>query len=129
MKAITSFLLVFIVLGISNVYSQNDSIQVLSPNHFNRVLQLNPDVVLIDVRPSKEFKKAHIKGAYLAQNSEVLFHLIDSLGTSKVYLLYCKYGEQSIDAGKMICEKYKISVCSLEGGLDAWLQEGKEIEN
>ena len=129
MKAITSFLLVFIVLGISNVYSQNDSIQVLSPNHFNRVLQLNPDVVLIDVRPKKEFKKAHIKGAYLAQNSEVLFHLIDSLGTSKVYLLYCKYGEQSVDAGKMIYEKYKIYACSLEGGLDAWLQEGKEIEN
>ncbi|WP_321319746.1 rhodanese-like domain-containing protein [Labilibaculum sp.] len=129
MKAFTSFLFVFIVLGISNVYSQNYSIQVLTPNHFNRVLQLNPDAVLIDVRPKKEFKKAHIKGAHLAVNSEELFHLIDSLGTTRVYLIYCKYGERSIDAGKMIYEKYRIFVCSLEGGLDAWLKEGKEVEN
>lgn len=129
MKSLLPFLVLFFAIGATSVYSQTDTVQILSPNHFNRVLQLNPDVELIDVRPKKEFKKGHIKGAHLAQNSEDLYRLIDSLGTSKVYLLYCKYGEQSVDAGKIIYEKYKISVCSLEGGLDAWIQEGKEIEN
>jgi len=117
------------MIGTTSVFSQTDTVLIISPNYFNRVLQLNPNVELIDVRPKKEFKCGHIKGAYLAQNSEDLYRLIDSLGTSKVYLLYCEYGERSIDAGKLIYEKYKISVCSLEGGLDAWLQEGKEIDN
>ncbi|MFA9371689.1 MAG: rhodanese-like domain-containing protein [Labilibaculum antarcticum] len=129
MKSLLAFIALFLAIGTTAVFSQTDTVQILSPNHFNRVLQLNPEVELIDVSTRMEFKKGHIKGAYLAQNSEDLYRLIDSLGTSKVYLLYCKYGERSVDAGKIIYEKYKISVCSLEGGLDAWLQEGKEIEN
>lgn len=129
MKSLLTFLVLFLIIGSMSVFSQTDTVQVLSPTHFNRVLQLNPDVELIDVSSKKDFKKGHIKGAHLAQNSEDLYQLIDSLGKSKVYLLYCKYGERSIDAGKIIYEKYKIYVCSLEGGLDAWLQEGKEVEN
>ncbi len=129
MKSLVSFLILFLAIGNLFVFSQTDTIQILTPNHFQRVLQLNPDVELIDVSSRKEFKKGHIKGAHLAENSEELFRIIDSLGISKVYLLYCKYGERSIDAGKIIYEKYKISVCSLEGGLDFWLQEGKEVED
>ncbi|BAX80193.1 rhodanese-like domain-containing protein [Labilibaculum antarcticum] len=128
MKSLLTFIALFLTIGTTSVFSQTDTVQILSPNHFNQVLQLNPDVELIDVSSKKEFKKGHIKGARLAQNSEDLYRLIDSLGTSKVYLLYCKYGERSIDAGKIIYEKYKISVCSLEGGLDAWLQSGFGME-
>lgn len=128
MKSLLFFLVLFLAIGTMSVYSQTDTVQVLSPNHFNRVLQLNPDAELIDVRSGKEFKKGHIIGAHLAQNSESLYRLIDSLGTSKVYLLYCKYGERSIDAGKIIYGKYKISVCSLEGGLDLWLESGFGLE-
>ena len=124
MKFIFTYLLFFLIVATSNAFAQNDTVKELSPKHFNRILQLNPDVVLIDIRSKKEFKKAHIASAHFAPNSEKLFHLIDSLGTSKDYLLYCKYGERSIDAGKMIYEKYKIKVCSLQGGLDAWLESG-----
>ncbi len=128
MKSLLSFLALFLAIGSTFVFSQTDTIQILPPVYFNRVLQLNPDVELIDVSSKKDFKKGHIKGAHLAQNTEDLYRLIDSLGKSKVYLIYCKYGERSIDAGKMIYEKYKISVCSLEGGLDAWLQSGFGLE-
>jgi len=128
MKLFYSFLILFLVLESGNAYSQTDTVQVLSPDHFHRVLQLNSNAILIDVRPKKEFKKGHITGAHLAQSSEELYHIIDSLGNSKVYLLYCKYGERSIDAGKMIYEKYKIPVCSLEGGMDFWLESGFDLE-
>jgi rhodanese-related sulfurtransferase len=128
MKSLLSFLVLFLSIGTMSVFSQTDTVQVLSPNHFNRVLQLNPDVELIDVSSKKDLKKGHIKGAHLAQNSEDLYRLIDSLGKSKVYLLYCKCGERSVDAGRMIYEKYKISVCSLDGGLDAWLENGFDLE-
>ncbi|PKQ63575.1 hypothetical protein BZG02_09410 [Labilibaculum filiforme] len=128
MKIFISFFLVFIGLGVANVFSQNDSIQILDPSHFNRVMQLNKESVVVDLRAKKEFKKGHIMGAHLAIDSKELYRLIDSLGTSRVYLLYCKYGDRSIDAGRLINEKYKISVCSLDGGLDFWLESGFGLE-
>lgn len=129
MKQLFIFFVLFFSLSFPPVFSQSDSLQVLSVEHFNRVLHLNCNVELIDVSSSKEFKKAHIFGAHSAPSSNDLYQLIDSLGKSKVFLLYCKYGDRSVDAGKMIFDKYKIPVCSLEGGLDAWLQAGKEVEN
>ncbi len=128
MKSIYTFLLFFFVLSTSSVYSQTDTIQVIGPKQFNQILQLNENAVLIDVSCRKDFKMRHIKGAHLAQTSKDLFHLIDTHGKSKVYLLYCKEGYRSIDAGKMIYEKYKIKVCSLDGGLDAWLHSGLGLE-
>ena len=124
MKFRISFLLFFLIVTTSIAFAQNNSVKDLSPVEFNRILKLNSKVVLIDVRTKKEFKKGHIKGALLAENSKKLYALIDSLGKSKVYLLYCDCGERSIDAGKMIYDKYQISICSLEGGLDKWMESG-----
>jgi rhodanese-related sulfurtransferase len=129
MRSLFLFFVLFFSFGFTAVFSQTDSLQILSVAHFNRVLQLNSNVELIDVSSKKEFKKAHILGAFSAPSSKDLYQRIDSLGSSKVYLLYCKYGDRSIDAGIMIFEKYHIPVCLLEGGLDAWLQAGKEVEN
>ena len=120
-------LLLFICAGFRFSLAQSDTVQIVSPQHFNRILHLNPDAELIDIRAKKEFKKGHIKGALSAEKSEILFQLIDSLGSHKVYLIYCKYGERSISAGKMIYEKYGIHVVSLEDGLDYWKESGFEV--
>ena len=129
MKSIFTYLLFFLLASTSlNVFAQNESVKELSPKQFNRVLKLNPNAVLIDIRTKEDFKLAHIESARLAPSSKELFHLIDSLGSSKDYLLYCKYGERSIDAGKMIFDKYKIKICSLEGGLEYWLKSGLGLE-
>ncbi len=124
MKSIFTCILFFLLASTSNVFAQNESVKELSPKQFNRVLKLNPNAVLIDIRTKEDFKLAHIESAHLAPSSKELFYLIDSLGSSKDYLLYCKYGERSIDAGEMIYDKYKIKICSLEGGLESWLKSG-----
>lgn len=121
-------LLAFLVLlGIPSLIAQVETVTILSPEHFNRVIKLNPKAVIIDVRPEKDFKKGHIKGAYFARTSDRLFQIIDSLGTDKTYLLYCKYGERSIQAGKLIYEKFSIKTCSLEEGLDFWKEKKMEV--
>lgn len=124
MKYFISLLIFFLLATTFNVFAQEDSVKHLSPVEFNRILKLNPNVVLLDVRPKKEFKKGHIKGALLAENSKELYRLVDSYGKLKVYLLYCECGERSVDAGKMIYDKYKVTTCSLEGGLRNWLESG-----
>lgn len=124
-------ILTLFLLGIfygTPAFSQIDTVQVLGVEQFNRVLHLNPQVQLIDVRSAKEFKKSHIVGALLAEKSEQLFQIIDSLGDQKIYLLYCKYGERSLEAGKLIFRNYGIHICSLEGGFDRWTELGMEVE-
>ena len=122
------YLIFALLICITQVsYSQNNTVQVLSPKQFNRVAKLNPNAVIIDVRLKKDFKKGHIENAILAEESKKLIQIIDSLGKEKVYLLYCKYGERSIEAGKMLFKKYKIKVCSLEEGLDYWKELKMEI--
>lgn len=124
MKFIISILLFFLIVSTSDVFAQCDSIKALSPFEFSDILKQNANVVLVDVRTKKEFKKGHINGALLAKNSKELYHIIDLMGKSKVYLLYCKDGDRSIDAGKMIYDKYQISIYFLDGGLDFWLESG-----
>lgn len=128
MKYLKIALIVFFTLIVNqNVFAQVDTVQVLSPKQFLRIAKLNPQAVLIDVRLEKDFKKGHIEGALLADTSEKLYQIIDSLGERKTYLLYCKYGERSIAAGKMLFKKYKIKVCSLEDGLDYWKELKMEV--
>jgi rhodanese-related sulfurtransferase len=128
MKYLKIALIVFFALIVNqNVFAQVDTVQVLSPKQFLRVAKLNPQAVVIDVRLKKDFKKGHIDGAMLAETSDKLYKIIDSLGERKTYLLYCKYGERSIAAGKMLFKKYKIKVCSLEDGLDYWKELKLEI--
>lgn len=129
MKYLKIALFVFFTLIVNqNVFAQVDTVQVLSPKQFLRVAKLNPQAVVIDVRLNKDFKKGHIEGAILAETSDKLYQIIDSLGERKTYLLYCKYGERSIAAGKMLFKKYKIKVCSLEDGLDYWKELKMEVE-
>lgn len=128
MKYLKIALIVFFALIVNqNVFAQVDTVQVLGPKQFLRVAKLNPQAVVIDVRLKKDFKKGHIDGAMLAETSDKLYQIIDSLGERKTYLLYCKYGERSIAAGKMLFKKYKIKVCSLEDGLDYWRELKMEI--
>ncbi|NOU61563.1 rhodanese-like domain-containing protein [Marinifilum caeruleilacunae] len=119
--------LLFVLMIQQNAFSQVDTVQVLSPKQFLRVSKLNPQAVMIDVRLKKDFKKGHIEGALMADTSEKLYQIIDSLGPKKTYLLYCKYGERSITAGKFIYEKYNIHVCSLQDGLDYWKELKMEV--
>jgi len=128
MNSLKYLILLFWVCLSQVSFSQNDTIQVLSPKQFNRVAKLNPNAVVIDVRLKKDFKKGHIENAILAEDSKKLVQIIDSLGKEKVFLLYCKYGERSIEAGKMLYKKYKIKVCSLEEGLDYWKELKMEIK-
>jgi len=108
-------------------FAQNDSLISLHAAAFNRILHLNPNAICIDVRIEKDFKKGHLPGAYSAETSDILFHLIDSLGINKTYLIYCEYGERSRSAGKLIYKKRGISIISLEEGLEEWEQAGLDL--
>ncbi len=81
-------------------------------------------LVIVDIRKPQQFELAHIKNAINASCSKKLFQIIDTLGNKATYVLYCKEGERSKDAGMMLLNKYNVKVYSLQGGFDHWLRKG-----
>ncbi len=80
---------------------------------------------IIDVRGEKAYHLAHIKGAVNASKSKQLFHIVDTTSNKKnIYVIYCKKGEMSMQAGAMLLNKYNVKVYSLKGGFERWLQKG-----
>ncbi len=82
---------------------------------------------IIDVRDKKSFELAHIKGALVASKSKRLFSIVDSLGTKKIYVLYCEEGDTSRQAGSMLLDKYNVKVYSLKGGFEQWMEKGMPV--
>jgi rhodanese-related sulfurtransferase len=87
------------------------------------------NVILIDVRSAKEFKKEHLPNAvnidFYNQKFEDEFH---KLSHDKTIVLYCNHGERS-DLALTFLASVKIqNVFHLKGGIAAWKKCGLKIE-
>lgn len=83
--------------------------------------------LLLDVRPSDEFKKNRIPGAINVPNSGVMNQILDTMDLDRPVLLYCKYGDRSHMAACKALEKYQGHFFNLEGGLQTWKRNNFEI--
>ncbi len=85
------------------------------------------DEVLLDVRTPAEYKGGHIKEAQndpLSEIEQAAKHLKD-IGT--VYVS-CGTGNRSRQACEIL-STHGINVVNVEGGLGAWVKEGKAVES
>lgn len=84
-----------------------------------------PDTVLIDVRTPAEYAAGHIEGAKLIDVSGPRFASeIASLDKTKKYALYCRSGNRSGTAMKLMHEAGFTFVYHLGGGIGAWQSAG-----
>ena len=78
-------------------------------------------IELIDIRGSEEHEEFNIGGKHIAAYK--LERSLADLDTSKTIVLYCTIGKRSADAVKKLKEiNPELNVCSLEGGLKAWVE-------
>ncbi|MCT4613903.1 MAG: rhodanese-like domain-containing protein [Marinifilaceae bacterium] len=124
-----NIILVFICLLSFSSYGQDKNVEAINAKQFRRLMFFDKNTVVIDVRSDKNKIEKIIKGAYIAQKSEVLYQLVDSLGKNKTYMLYCKYGERSYKAAEMLNKKYSCKCYSLEDGLKGWKKAGFKLTN
>lgn len=93
-----------------------------------------PDVVFVDARPTEEFVRAHVAGAY-----SVPFHsgqpvprdALDAVASARVIVTYCDThgGCQASSAlAKALAQAGATDVRVLEGGWPAWEQAGAPAE-
>ena len=85
----------------------------------------DPDFVLLDVRTRKEFDAERIAGAVIVDyNSPSFRDEIAKLDRSKSYLVYCRTGNRTNGAVKVMRELGFPNVSVFPGGITQWKEAG-----
>ena len=115
-------MLLFIALGCKNqMNAQNDTTSVISVEQFEQEIQ-NDDIQLLDVRTSEEYADGYIGNAInidVLQTDEFTSE-IQKLDKSKPVYLYCRSGNRSQKASKILEENGFETITDLKGGYNAW---------
>lgn len=85
------------------------------------------EIVLVDVRETREYDLEHISGALLMPLSELDAELFPVL-SGKPVVLHCAIGKRSAAAGRMLIRAGHARVMHMEGGLTAWKAAGLPVE-
>ncbi len=97
----------------------------LKPIDFKEKINAVTDAILLDVRTPEEVQKGYLNGALNFDFKSPQFNiLIEGLDKEKSYLVYCASGVRSGKAADLMREKGFKKVYTLEGGLNAWKNEG-----
>lgn len=92
-------------------------------------------VVFLDVRESHERAQGYIPGSHHAPRGFLEF-IVDpegpmhnpALSSGKPVIVYCGSGGRAALAGKTLVDMGVSQVSNLEGGFQAWVQSGGDVE-
>jgi len=83
----------------------------------------NQRAFLIDVRTPEEFKEGSIPSAVNIDVENEFFPIrIEALNKNNPIILFCKAGNRSKEAYKILTDKGFTNVKEIKGGYDAWLK-------
>jgi phage shock protein E len=121
MKRIIALLAaVFLLAGCSSTSSSMD----LSVTEFSSKIA-EPGVVTLDVRTPGEFAEGYIKGARLINFQSGNFeNEIASLDKNATYAVYCRSGNRSGQAVKVMQDAGFTNVFNMNGGVIEWANAG-----
>ncbi|HSF91025.1 MAG TPA: HigA family addiction module antitoxin [Paracoccaceae bacterium] len=103
-----------------------ESIQNADPKTVKGWLDRN-EIVLVDVRETKEFEVEHIAGALLLPLSSFDPEFFPTIPGKKL-VLHCAVGKRSEAAGKMLLNEGHTDIVHMTGGMDAWKAQGFPTE-
>ena len=87
-------------------------------------LSANGDTIILDVRTDQEFTSGHIAGAEHVNvlESDFLTH-IRRYDPNKTYLIYCRSGNRSRRAARIMAQAGFEHLYNLKGGYLSWTQK------
>lgn len=121
------FQLLFIMASILSSISScgKNSNDPVSYQEFEKVVQLEHPLMILDIRTPEEYATGYIPGAVNINfyDEDFLAKVEQAVSKDEEIALYCRSGRRSAEATKALCDKgYKI--VELEGGILAW-EEGR----
>ncbi|MCB2197324.1 MAG: rhodanese-like domain-containing protein [Bacteroidetes bacterium] len=123
--------ILFLIIFSSNVSAQKTENQCYSEINCNdlRLITETKDVLLIDVRLNREYRKERIENAFLASDSRALKDLLHQVDKEQIIVIYCEEGTRSKVAAQIVCNDLKFTnVFNLQGGLISWKKRGYYVE-
>lgn len=111
-------------------FGQNGELKMLTVGDFQHEI-LKIGVQLLDVRTLVEFNQGHIPNAMLAdwREKDEFVRRIESLSKSEPLYIYCLSGNRSSAAANFLLEQGFSEIIELEGGISAWKNGNKALEN
>ncbi|MDR0273583.1 MAG: rhodanese-like domain-containing protein [Clostridiales bacterium] len=102
--------------------AQKQKFTSYSPAEFERLLQEDASIQLVDVRRPDEYVAGYIDKAILinVQEADFLTKAVSLLDKSKPVAVYCRGGRRSKEAAKMLTKKGFV-VYELDPGYLGWL--------
>jgi len=123
---VKKFLLALLSVFIFGCVQQTSYID-LSPSQAKELIDMNPNLVIIDVSPS--YANGHLPGAinyYVGDGS--LDQAIPSLDPQATYLVYCHVASASRLGAQKLVDAGFTNVYRLDGDYSGWVNAGYEIE-
>jgi len=112
-------------LGSGEAVAAASSPQVINANQYNAdFLESEADHILIDVRTPGEFAQGHIEGA-ININVQEIGQRLDEIPTDKPIVLYCRSGNRSSQAARILDNAGLENIYDL-GGIISWTAAGYE---
>lgn len=100
------------------------SVDNLSSEEFAEGIKNNPEAVILDVRTEMEYNTGHIPNAKLINIMDPRFaEKIEALDMEKHYYLYCRSGNRSMQAAKIMRKKGFEHTYNLARGVIDWNEE------
>src|SRR5688572_28777117 len=122
------FLIVCALLGFCwAAGAQKPGSQNISIEDFDK-LRKQPNVMVLDLRPHKEYAAGHIPGAINVWYEGEFLNKVRDLDKSKTWLVHCRGGARSGKAVDKMEMLQFTKVYNLPGGFQAWEKAGKPIE-
>ena len=123
-KLFAAVSVVFILISSCTIGQTTNDIEI---DEFKRKIS-SEKYVLVDVRTAEEFIDGHIEGALNIDYFSATFSDdISKVGFEIPVLLYCRLGNRSSKAMKIMNELGFKEVYNLEGGIKGWISENNPV--
>lgn len=98
-----------------------------SAEQFKSDLDTASNYILIDMRSIKQYKRSRIEGAKYAQNTNVVFHILEQHNKNLPIFIYCERGDESLTASALLMRNGYKKIYNLREGIDDWYGEGYKL--
>ncbi len=121
MKRLSYFLALIFVMLLTSCGVSSEGYSNVTAEEAKQLID-NKEVVVLDVRTPEEFEEGHIPNSILVPVQKLEFRL-NELGKEEHYLVVCRSGNRSTQAGEILINNKFTNIYNMTGGMNNWPYE------
>lgn len=129
MKKLTLLLTLALVAGACATSQTALATGLVDSGQAEELIESNPELIVLDVRTPEEFAAGTLPDAILIDiNSPSFTQEVDALDRDLPYLVYCRSGNRSASAVRIMEDLGFDEIYELDDGIQAWVGSGRTLE-